>query len=139
MNKEEEKKLLKEDDSEIKMDTVEEAKASTAVAEKEEVEKETAASENKVEESSTNHAENQHEVSQEITPQARNNIPRCRPIRRKMNPRGNPRSRYEPRALFNAVFFQNNAVPHVLEICGNMRLILETEFIVWWGLNFIIN
>ena len=65
MNKEEEKKLLKEDDSEIKMDTVEEAKASTAVAEKEEVEKETAASENKVEESSTNHAENQHEVSQE--------------------------------------------------------------------------
>ena len=65
MNIDEEDDLLNENDSEIKMDTVEEAKTSTAVVGKEEAEKETAASEKNLEESSTNHAENQHEVSQD--------------------------------------------------------------------------
>ena len=65
MNKEEEDDLLNEKDSEKKMDSVEEAKASTVVVEKEGAEKGTAASRKNVEEFSTNHAENQHEVSQE--------------------------------------------------------------------------
>ena len=65
MNKDEEDDLLNENDLGIKMDTVEEAKTSTAVVEKEEAEKETAASEKNLEESSTNYAENQHKVSQE--------------------------------------------------------------------------
>ena len=62
----------------------------------------------------------------------------CRSEHRRLSSANREQGHY-----LNTVFFQNNAVPHVLElekyavnmpqIFVNMRLILVTDFIVSWG------